>query len=95
MDLSVIMEAVNPFVFLGCLMVGFLIKLWVPLEWVNNKLIPTLLAVIGAVSYYFINGNSLEQAVIGAFVGISATGGYELVTNLISLIKEKTAQNGN
>lgn len=94
MDLSIIVETINPFVFLGCLMVGFLIKLWIPLEWVNNKLIPTLLAIIGAVAYYFINSHSIEQAVIGAFVGISATGGYELVTNLINLIKEKTAHNG-
>lgn len=89
MDLNIILEAINPYVFLGCVMVGFLIKLWVGLDWVNNKLIPTILAIGGAVAYYLING-TIEQAVIGAFVGISATGGYEMINNLIQLVKEKT-----
>ena len=84
MDTSIILEMINPYVFLGCVMLGFLIKLWVGLDWVNNKLIPTILAV----SYYCIY-TSIEKAVIGAFVGVMATGGFELVRNLITLVSEK------
>ena len=90
MDINFIIEAINPFVFFGCVMIGFIVKLWTSLDWVNNKLIPTILAVVGALAYYFIYGNSLEYAVIGAFVGIAATGGYELVNNLILLVKDKS-----
>ena len=32
---------------------------------------------------------SIEKAVIGAFVGVMATGGFELVRNLITLVSEK------
>lgn len=90
MDINFILEMVNPYVFLGCVMIGFIIKLWTAADWINNKLIPTILGLVGAVSYYFIYGNSIEHAVIGAFIGISATGGYELVHNLILFVKEKT-----
>lgn len=88
MDTSIILEMINPYVFLGCVMLGFLIKLWVGLDWVNNKLIPTILAVVGCVSYYCIY-TSIEKAMIGAFVGVMATGGFELVRNLITLVSEK------
>lgn len=90
MDINIILEAINPYVFLGCVMVGFLIKLWVALDWVDNKLIPTILAIIGATCYWYLHG-TIEQAVIGSFVGVAATGGYELVRNLITLVKEKTS----
>ena len=92
MDLSIILETVNPYVFLGCIMIGFIVKMWTSMDWVNNKLIPTILAVVGCIAYYFIY-DSIEKAVIGAFIGIAATGGYELVNNIISLVKSKTDSN--
>lgn len=89
MDMNIIFETINPYVFLGCLMIGYLIKLWVALDWVDNKFIPTIVAIIGAVAYWYIH-ETFEQAIIGSFVGLMSTGGYELVRNIIAKVKEST-----
>ncbi len=90
MRLEMILEAIHPYVFLSCVMLGYLVKLWNKFEWIDNKLIPTILAIVGSISYYVIY-LSYEKAVIGAFVGVAATGGYELVRNLVKFIEVKIA----
>ncbi len=88
MKIEMIIEFIHPYVFLGCVMLGYLIKLWNKFEWIDNMLIPTILAVVGSISYFLIY-SSYEKAIIGAFVGVAATGGYELVHNLVKLIESK------
>ncbi len=86
--MDILTNTINIYVLLGCVLLGYIVKTWTNDAVINNKLIPTILALVGAVSYYFIYSD-LEKVVIGAFVGIGATGCYELVNNWIKLLKDK------
>ena len=78
-----LLETINPAVLLGCVLIGYIVK-----TWTNDKLIPTILAFVGGVSYFILYG-TFEKAVIGAYVGLGATGCYELVKNWIKLLSGK------
>lgn len=83
-----ILDMINFYVLGGCVLIGWVVKNWTNNDVINNKLIPTILLFVGAGCYYLIYG-TLEMAVIGGFVGIGATGCYELVNNWIKLIQDK------
>lgn len=59
-------------VVLGCLIVGYIIKKWI--EDVDNKYIPTILTVFGALLNLLVSGVSVESVIFGAFMGLSSTG---------------------
>lgn len=59
-------------VVLGCLIVGYIIKKWI--EDVDNKYIPTILTVFGALLNLLVSGVSVEAVVFGAFMGLASTG---------------------
>lgn len=66
-----------------CLMLGFIVKLWV--EDVDNKWIPTIVAVVGVLTAVFMNwGNVTIGVVVGGFAsGLVSTGMYEMVSQWI------------
>lgn len=90
--MDILLETINPYVLLGCILLGYIVKTWTNNAVINNKLIPTIVMVVGAISYYFIHG-SIEMMVVGGFVGLGSTGCHQLVTNWISLLKEKFGDN--
>ena len=66
---------------MACLCFGYVIKRWV--KDVENKYIPTILAVLGAVLNVIESGMSLESIVYGAFMGLTATGLHQAFTRFI------------
>ena len=60
-----------------CLLIGYIIKMWV--KDVNNKWIPTIVAVVG-IAAAAVQANEFSIAVIvgGALSGLSSTGLHQL-----------------
>lgn len=63
-------------VVIGCICLGFILKRWV--KDVENKYIPTILAVTGAVLNIWKSGMSLDSVVYGVFMGVTATGLHQM-----------------
>ncbi len=75
-----------PIVMAACLITGFILKKWI--KDLDNKWIPTILVVFGAVLGCLANrGITLENVVAGAFSGLATTGMHQTFKQLIS--KEK------
>lgn len=79
-------------VMLGCLVVGYIIKN--SLNFIPNKFIPTILAVLGATLNAFVSGFSLESIVYGAVMGLASTGMHQAFKQFIENTKtEETETN--
>lgn len=63
-------------VVLACLVLGYIIK--TSLSFIPNKYIPTILAIVGAVTNVAVGGVSIDNIVYGAFMGLISTGLYEM-----------------
>lgn len=72
-----------PTVVSACLVLGYVIKMWI--DDVDNKWIPTILAVFGAVSACLVRDCiSLELIVGGAASGLVSTGLHQLFKTWLS-----------
>ena len=60
-----------PIIAIGCLCVGFVLKKWMPAD---DKYIPTILLVIGAISGAILFGLSYEGVVKGMLSGLASVG---------------------
>lgn len=69
-------------VLVACLVLGYILKTWVkPL---NNRYIPTVLAVAGAILGCVIERQiSWENVIYGAFSGLASTGMHQAFTKCI------------
>lgn len=75
-----------PIVVVACLILGYVIKKWMPTD---NKYIPTILAVVGAVLACIATKTiSLEVIVGGALSGLASTGLYEMFRQYVEHNKE-------
>lgn len=83
MDLSFLMEAINPLILGICLLVGYVIKTAVPK--LPNRYIPLSALVLGTVIGILINWPGINAQVIlgGMISGLASTGLYEMLRNLI------------
>ena len=71
-----------PMVLVSCLALGYILKHWI--KDVDNKLIPTILAVVGAVLACLVNeGISVEIITAGVISGLASTGLHQTFKNLI------------
>ena len=73
-------------VVLACLIVGYITKKWI--KDVNNKYIPTILVIFGAILNLFVSGFSIESAIFGAFMGLASTGLHQTFKQYIEKSKE-------
>lgn len=73
-------------VVVACLVVGYIIK--TSFDFVPNKYIPTILAVVGAVLNVIVSGVSVEAIVYGALMGLASTGLHQAFTRFIEGEKE-------
>lgn len=73
-------------VVLACLIVGYITKKWI--KDVNNKYIPTILVIFGAILNLFISGFSIESAIFGAFMGLASTGLHQTFKQYIEKKKK-------
>lgn len=82
MDLTFVTNYFIPIVLLACLIVGYVIKK--SLDFIPNKYIPAILAVLGAVlSCIAAQGVTLDIVVGGAFSGLASTGLHQAFTKII------------
>jgi hypothetical protein len=83
MSLEFIMELYIPVVLAACLVLGFILKRWCPTD---NKWIPTILVVVGAVLGCVANGGiSLDSVVAGMVTGLASTGFHQAFKQLLKL----------
>ena len=80
MDISVIFENFELPVVAGCLFVGYVVKKWIPD--VDNKWIPTIVAILGIVLNCAVSGLSVETAVYGMGAGLASTGLHQAFKQL-------------
>ena len=83
MDFNMISEYLVFVVMLGCLVIGYLLKNSNIFKFVNNKDIPVILAVIGAILNLFVSGFSINSAIYGAAMGLMSTGLHQSFKNYI------------
>ena len=80
-DFSTLQNEFVLVVFVACLIVGYLIKH--TFDFVPNKYIPTLLALLGAILNCFVGGITLNTIVYGALMGLASTGMHQAFTRFI------------
>lgn len=79
---GVIEEMYIPLVFVLCLVIGYILKHW--MKDVENKYIPTILTVVGAIAACFSSGGiTLELIVSGAISGLASTGMHQAFKQFI------------
>jgi len=78
-----------PIVIAACLILGFIIKQWIPAD---NKWIPTILAVFGIVVAIAVSWPAfgVETIIAGAFSGLASTGLHQAFKQLIANYTEDT-----
>ena len=82
MDLSFITGYFVPVVMAGCLATGYVVKKWI--RDVDNKYIPTIVFVEGAILNCIVMNNiSVESIVGGAICGLASTGLHQAFKRLI------------
>lgn len=81
MDLSFITEMYVPIIMAACLVVGYIMKQWI--SDVNNKYIPTVVTILGAVLGALVNGVTIDAIIGGAVTGLASTGLHQLFKQLI------------
>lgn len=79
MDLTFLNEFMMPVVLGICLCVGYVIKKWV--KDVDNKYIPTIVAILGVVMASWISGWNITPQVVlsGMISGLSSTGFHQAI----------------
>lgn len=70
-----------PIIIAACLIVGYIVKRWI--RDVDNKWIPTIVTILGAVLGVIINGFGVTQIIAGAASGLASTGLHQLFKQLI------------
>lgn len=86
MDFTVLQENFVMVVLVACLVVGYLIKH--SFDFIPNKYIPTILALLGAILNPIVNGVSVETIVYGALMGLASTGLHQAFTKFIENTEE-------
>lgn len=81
MDFTVLTNNFEMVVVVACLIVGYTIK--TAFDFVPNKYIPTVLAVVGMVLNAIVNGASVNNFVYGALMGLASTGLHQAFKNFI------------
>jgi hypothetical protein len=87
MDISFLTEYMVPVIVGLCLCVGYIVKHWI--KDIDNKIIPTLCAVLGVLVAVWISwGNITPEVILSGLVsGLASTGLHQAVTQLISKTK--------
>lgn len=81
MDFTMLTDNFEIVVVVACLIVGYIIKK--TFDFVPNKYIPTILAVLGAILNGLVGGLSVESIVYGALMGLSSTGMHQAFTRFV------------
>ena len=81
-DMSFFNSIAMPLVIAACLIIGFILKKWV--KDVDNRYIPTILALFGAVLACMVQDTvSVEVLVAGSFSGLASTGLHQVFRQIL------------
>lgn len=86
MDFSQLTRYFVLVVMVACLVVGYIIK--TSFDFIPNKYIPTILAVVGAVLNAIVSGLSVNSIVYGALMGLASTGLHQAFSRFVEGEKE-------
>ena len=81
-----------PIIVIGCMCVGFVMKKWLPTD---DKWIPTVLLVIGALSGLILFGVDYEGVVKGMVSGLAAVGLHQVFKQHLKIEAEQTTFNSD
>lgn len=81
-DLTIINEMLIPTIIICSLVVGFILKKWLPTD---NKYIPTFLVILGGILGGVISGFNIESITAGMLSGLASTGLHQLFTQYLKL----------
>lgn len=90
MNLTFLLELINPIILGICLLVGYVLK--TAFDRFNNQYIPLVALSLGAVISVLVNLHSgiNAQVVLGGMIsGLASTGLYEMLRNLLEFDKKK------
>lgn len=85
MDFSFLSDYFVMAVVAGCVVVGYIIKH--SLDFIPNKYIPAILAVVGIGLNLIVSGPSVENVVYGAVMGLASTGMHQAFKQFIEKTK--------
>lgn len=87
--MEVLSDYMNPVTLGLCLVVGYIIKHW--LRDVDNKIIPTVVTIVGIAASVWIHDWSVSPEIIlgGAVSGLASTGLHQLFKQWIDAYHEK------
>ena len=71
-----------PIIVIGCLCVGYVMKQWLPTD---NRIIPTVLGILGALSGLILFGANFEGIVKGMFSGLASVGLHQAFHQFIKV----------
>lgn len=70
-DFNIIMDLLIPHITVFCLVVGYVLKKWMPLD---NKFIPTILVILGALAGGILNGWDFIAITAGMISALASVG---------------------
>lgn len=90
MNIDFIDDMIMPIITAACLCIGFVMKKWMPTD---DKWIPTVLLVIGAISGLILFGVDYEGIVKGMVSGLAAVGLHQVFKQHMKLDNTQTTFN--
>lgn len=90
MNIDFIDGMIMPIITAACLCIGFVMKKWMPTD---DKWIPTVLLVIGAISGLILFGVDYEVIVKGMVSGLAAVGLHQVFKQHLKIETEQTTFN--
>lgn len=87
MNIDFIDELIMPIITAACLCIGYVMKKWLPTD---DKWIPTVLCIIGALSGLILFGVDYEGVVKGMVSGLAAVGFHQLFKQHMKLDVQTT-----
>lgn len=82
MDFTFLEGFIIPIVLVACLVAGYILKAWI--KDLDNKYIPTILALFGAILACMVNKSiGVDNLVYGALTGLTSTGLHQLFKQYI------------
>lgn len=92
MNVDFIDGMIMPIITAACLCIGFVMKKWMPTD---DKWIPTVLLVIGALSGLILFGVDYEGVVKGMVSGLAAVGFHQVFKQHLKIETEQTTFNSD
>ena len=92
MNIDFIDGMIMPIITAACLCIGFVMKKWMPTD---DKWIPTVLLVVGALSGLILFGVDYEGVVKGMVSGLAAVGLHQVFKQHLKIETEQTTFNSD